>query len=92
MGKKEKKKKDARPDDYWTNPYYREQAERERKEKYGVDPNRPMLFTYLCIPIGAALGLLAGFFMDNLFIGTAFGAVMGILVGTKLDAKFPRKK
>ena len=83
-----KKKKDSRPADYWTNPYYREQEEKANK----LDPNRPMFFTYLLMPIGTAAGVEEGLMADNLFCGAAFGFVLGILAGTKLDAKFPRKK
>ncbi len=83
-----KKQKEKRPDDYWTNPYYREEEERNRK----LDPDRSMFFTWLCLPLGALLGLLLGWVAENLFLGVVFGGVLGILAGTKLDAKFPRKK
>ncbi len=83
-----KKQKAKRPDDYWTNPYYREEEERNRK----LDPDRSMLFTWICLPAGAVLGLLLGWVAENVFLGAGFGAVLGILAGTKLDAKFPRKK
>lgn len=85
---RKKKEKEQRPADYWTNPYYREEEERKKK----LDPNRPMFFTYLLMPVGAALGVLLGWVCQNMFIGVAFGVVIGIMAGTKLDAKFPHKK
>ena len=84
---RKKKEKQQRPADYWTNPYYREEEERKNK----LDPNRPMRFTYLFMPVGAAGGALLGYLSQNVFIGVTFGFVLGILVGTKLDAKFPPK-
>ena len=83
-----RKKKNKRPDDYWTNPYYREEEERQKK----LDPDRPMFFTYVCMPLGTLAGIFVGIRMQNLFIGAALGFVLGIMVGTKLDAKFPHKK
>lgn len=83
-----KKPREELPEDYWTNPYYREEEERKRR----LDPNRSMFFTWICTPVGLLLGLWLGYRTENMFIGTAFGVVLGIMVGTKLDAKFPRKK
>ena len=85
---RKKKQKEQRPADYWTNPYYREEEERKKK----LDPNRPMRFTYLFMPVGTAAGALLGYWSQNMFIGVVFGFVMGIMVGTKLDAKFPPKE
>ena len=85
---RKKKQKEKRPADYWTNPYYREEEERKKK----LDPDRPMRFTYLCMPIGAAGGIFLGWLCRNMFIGVVFGFVMGIMIGTKLYAKFPPKE
>lgn len=83
---RKKKENNQRPPDYWTNPYYREEEEKKKK----LDPNRSRYYTNLLMPLGALGGLALGILMQNLFIGTIFGFVLGIIIGTQLDLKFPR--